>query len=210
MKIAVFGASGKTGREVVRQALEKGMEVNAFVRDSAKMTITDPKLTVVQGDVMLAESVGKGVEGVDAVIVALGASQNSTGPVNSVGTQNIIQAMSNNGVKRLVVEGSYPMSGSPESMEFLGKMMPADQISGLQSFIDDKAGQELLTRGSTLDWTLVRPLSLTEGPLSGSYKSGESLEVKPGDQISRADVADFMLKCLQDPSTVGKTITIAS
>ena len=210
MKVAVFGATGKTGVEVVKEALEQGHKVRAFVRNPSKMTIKNPNLTLIQGDVLDPKAVDAGVEGTDAVVVALGATADTKGPMMTNGTKNIVQAMKKYGVKKLIVEGSYPMSGAPESMEFLSAMMPQDQIANIKPFIDDKEGQEKVTRESGLAWTIVRPLTLTDGPRTSKYRVGEKLEVKPGDNISRADVADFMLKCLESREWVGKIVTATS
>lgn len=210
MRIAVFGATGKTGIEVVKQGLDRGDSVVTFVRNPSKMTLQNANLTLVPGDVFDLNAVEKAIQGTDAVIVALGAGPDTKGAVNTDGTKNIVAAMKKYGVKRLVVESSYPMSGSPESMEFLKAMVGEDKIANMQPFIDDKAGQEKVTQESGLDWIIVRPLSLTDGPKTGKYRASDNLEVKPGDNISRADVADFMLKHLETAGWVGKIVTISS
>lgn len=210
MKIAVFGSTGRTGKQVARQALEQGFEVKAFARNPQKMDIRDEKLSLVQGDVVNTETVGRGVEGVDAVIVALGPKPDGTGNVMAEGTANIISAMKKHGVKRLVVQSSYPMSGSPEGMEFLkGLGMNEEQIVSARPAIDDKIEQEREVRESGLDFIIVRPLILTDGEKTDRYRAGEKLDIKPGDTISRADVADFMLKSLKDDQWLHKTVIIA-
>ncbi len=210
MKIAVFGATGKTGIQVVQQALDQGLEVKAFVRDPQKMTIKNDKLSLVQGDVVKPEAVEAGVEGVDAVVVTLGPKPDA-GNVMAEGTANIISSMKKHNVKRLIVQSSYPMSGSPEGMEFLRNQgMTDEQIASmLQPAIDDKVKQETETRESGLDYLIIRPLILTDGEKTGMYRVGEKLDVKPGDTISRADVADFMLKSLTSDEWSGKTVVLA-
>lgn len=209
MKIAVFGATGKTGMQIVEQALAQGHEVKAFVRDPQKMTIRDDKLESVQGDVLEPTSVETAIEGVDAVLVALGAKPDTKATMMTEGTKNIVNATKKHKVKKLIVEGSYPMSGSPESMEFLKGVMSPEQIAQVRPLIDDKAGQERVTKESGLDWVIVRPLMLTDGAKTGNYRIGESLEVKPGNNISRADVADFMLKQLTSDEWLGKTVIVS-
>ncbi|MBI2405812.1 NAD(P)H-binding protein [Candidatus Microgenomates bacterium] len=209
MKIAVFGATGKTGMQVVQQALEQGIEVKAFVRDSQKMTIKNDKLSFVQGDVVKSETVDAGVDGVDAVVVALGPKPDG-GNVMAQGTTNIIKFMKKHNTKRLIVQSSYPMSGSPEGMEFLKNSgMTEEQITLARPMIDDKIKQESETRESGLDYLIIRPLSLTDGEKTGKYRVGEKLDVKPGDSISRADVADFMLKSLTNNEWLDKTVVIS-
>lgn len=210
MKIAVFGATGKTGKQVVSQAIDVGFEIKAFVRDPKKMDIKNDKLQLVQGDVVDTMIVSNAVEGVDAVIVALGPKADGTDNVMAQGTTNIISAMKKHGVKRLIVESSYPMSGSPEGMEFLKKLgMNEEQIAMARPALDDKVKQESEARESELDWIIVRPLILTDGGKIGQYRIGEELNVKLGDTISRADVADFMLKSLKDDKWLHKTVTIS-
>lgn len=211
MKILVIGATGKTGIEVVKQALGQGKEVRAFVRTPKKMTVEDTRLSVVQGDVTDATAVMQAVEGVDGVIVALGASADMQADiVMAEGTANIIEAMKQHGVKRLVIQSSYPMSGYEDGIAFLRQVgMGDEQISMMQPVLEDKKKQIELTLESGLEFVVVKPMMLTDDAGIGKYRAAENLEVKPGDKISRADVADFMLKALIDSQFVGKTVTIA-
>ena len=104
MKIAIFGATGKTGIELVKQALEQGHAVTAFVRDPARLAIENENLTLVTGDVFDPSSVDKAVEGQDSVICALGAgSELKKTTVRTTGTINIISSMQKNNIKRLIV-----------------------------------------------------------------------------------------------------------
>lgn len=206
MKIIIFGASGKTGMEIVKQALAQGLEVCAFVRDLSKMTIKDPKLQVVKGDILDFDSVDRTVSEADAVLLALGSDK----PILAKGTENIISAMERHGVKRLIVESSYPMSGSPEGMQFLkGAGMTEDQIAMVKPAIDDKIKQESEVAASGLDWIIVRPLILSDGEKTGNYRVDEKLDIKQTDTISRADVADFMLKSLTNDRWLGKTVELS-
>ena len=211
MKITVFGATGATGKKVVEQALELGYEVKAFVRNPEKMDITNDKLTLVRGDVINPEEVDRAVADTEGVIVALGASADMQSDlVMEQGTKNIIDAMKKHGVKRIIVQSSYPMSGSPEGVAFLKEMgMGDEQIAMVQPVLDDKARQEDALRDSGLAYTIVRPLMLNDDPKTGKYRVGENLVIKVGDAISRADVADFMLKDLTENKFVGKTVTLA-
>jgi putative NADH-flavin reductase len=75
--------------------------------------------------------------------------------------------------------------------------------------LDDKIGQESNVKESGLDWMIVRPLSLTDGDKTGQYQIGEKLDVKPGNNISRADVTDFMLKSVSDDKWLHKIVTLS-
>lgn len=211
MKITVFGASGATGKNIVEQALTAGDEVNAFVRNPEKLDIKNDKLTVIQGDVTNAQDVENAVADVDGVLVALGASPDMQADiVMEEGTKNIIDAMKKHDVKRIVVQSSYAMSGSQEGVAFMKEMgMGDEQIAMIQPLLDDKAKQEDAARDSGLEYTIVRPLMLNNEPKTGEYRVGEHLDIKVGDAISRADVADFMLKDLKENKFIGKTVSLA-
>ncbi len=210
MKILIFGATGKTGMEAVKQALEKGHDVVAFVRDPQKMTITHEKLSLVKGDVTDVNVVESAVEGVDGVIVALGASADMQADiVLAQGTANIIDAMKQHGIKRLVIQSSYPMSGYEDGIEFLKQVgMGEEQINMMKPVLDDKRKQIEAVLQSGLEFVVVKPMMLTDEAKTGKYRVDENLAVKPGDKISRADVADFMLKSLINSDFVGKIVTI--
>lgn len=211
MKITVFGATGATGKKVVEQALELGYEVNAFVRNPEKMDITNEKLTLITGDVTNSENVDQAVEGSDGVVVALGASPDMQADVvMEKGTQNIMNAMKKHSVKRIIVQSSYAMSGSSEGIEFMKKMgMGEEQIAMMKPVLDDKSKQGDAVVSSGLEYTIVRPLMLNDEGKTGKYRVGENLDVKVGDAISRADVADFMLKDLTENKFIGKTVALA-
>ena len=211
MKIIVFGATGATGKKVVEQSLELGYEVKAFVRDPQKLDITNEKLTSVKGDVVVSGDVDQAVNGVDAVIVALGASSDMQADiVMEQGTKNIMNAMKKHGVKRIIAQSSYATSGSEEGVAFMKEMgMGDEQIAMVRPVLDDKAKQEAVIRDSGLEYTIVRPLMLNDEPKTGEYRVGENLVIKVGDAISRADVADFMLKDLTENKFIGKTVTLA-
>lgn len=209
MKILVFGATGKTGKEVVRQAVDLGHAVVAFVRNAERMPIISDTVDVVEGDVMNLRDVDSAMmSGLEAVIGVLGSKGDYKGMPMTIGTRNIITAMNKRGVRRLIVQSSYPMSGSAESMEFLKKIMTEEQIKESEHAIKDKIGQEKEIIGSGLDWTIIRPVFLTEDPKTGKYQFGEKVEVGPDDKVARADVANFELKIIEDVSTYRKIFTI--
>jgi putative NADH-flavin reductase len=200
MKIIIFGATGKTGRELVRQALEAGHEVTAFVRDPARLDAHHPRLEVVVGQVMSDQAaVASAVKGQDAVITALGTEQTIRG-MRSPGLvaqamPAIIQAMTDAGVDRLVMLSAFGVGGSRREAPVFLRLMYGLFLGRV--FADKAVGERLL-RDSALDWTLVYPVLLTDGPQTGGYRA--DLQLQPGRpwRISRGDVADFMLSQLQD------------
>src|SRR3989344_5714578 len=175
MKIAVFGATGGTGRQIVKQALESGFEVKAFARDRSKIELKDPKLEIIEGDILKPETVDRAVSGTNVALVALGANT----PILAEGTKNIIESIKKHGTKRLVVESSYAFSGSEEGVARLKSQgMIDEQIASFQPILDDKAAQEKETRESGLEYVVVRPLALTDGEKTGEYRIGEKLELE--------------------------------
>ncbi len=189
MRIAVFGATGATGRHVVEQALEAGHEVTALVRDPTTLGVRHPRLEVVVGDVGQARRVEDVVRGQDAVISALGTNRRR-GPVSvtSDGARAILGAMEKHGVRRLVVVSAH---GAAESRNHSLYVLAVWATQGHK--MRDKDWMEELIRASDVDWTIVRPPALTEGPRTGAYRTGPDLRVRITSNISRADLAEFLL-----------------
>jgi len=197
MKLAVFGATGGTGRLIVEQALRQGHEVLAFVRDPGKFTITDARLRVVQGDAAEDTSrVTEAVRGQDVVISALGR-RNSFKSANLISRsmRAIVPAMERQGVRRLIVVSAFGVGESYHYAPLIPRIMFRLLLSDI--FADKKAGEDYV-RQSGLDWTLVYPVLLTNGPRTGKYRVGERLDLHGVPKISRSDVADFILTQLQD------------
>src|SRR5580698_4760836 len=112
MKILVLGSTGKTGLELLEQGLEDGHEVTAFARRPEAVALKHAKLRVLKGDILDRASVTAAVEGQDAVLSALGVRQLGANTVLSDGTRNVIQAMQQSGVRRLIVESSLGVGDS--------------------------------------------------------------------------------------------------
>jgi putative NADH-flavin reductase len=193
MKIVVFGATGGTGRELVTQALEKGHHVTALARSPEKLAdFEHPELEVIPGDVLERADVERAVEGQDAVLCAIGTGAQRT-TLREDGTRIIVGAMQKAGVSRLVCLSSLGVGDSRANLPFFTKHVIVGIF--LRHAFADHARQEAVVSKSALNWTIVRPPHLKEGPRTGDYRQG----FPPTDRdirgwISRADVADFMLK----------------
>lgn len=204
MKVLVLGSTGGTGLELLEQGLEDGHQVTAFARRPQAVTLKHASLQVQQGDVLDYASVAAVVKGQDAVLSALGVRQLGKNTILSDGTRNVIRAMQENGVNRLVVESSL---GVGDSRGQLGPMHNLFLLPVLLKHIfRDKEVQESLVRASGLDWIIVRPAILTNGPRTGRYKAGFA----PGERsikakISRADTAELMLKQIADDKYLRQT-----
>lgn len=205
MKLAIFGAAGGTGRQLVAQALEQGHKVTAYVRNPAKLNIQHPNLTVVQGNVLNAQVVLAVVFGKDAVLSALGTRKVGL-PDLIQGTRNILDAMYQAEVKRSIWVSSFGVGESLYQMNWLGRYVIARGL--LRAFLEEKEIQERLIMASAGDWTIVRPGGLTDGPRTGIYRviPADATEKIARPVISRADVADFMLKNLTATTYVRQAV----
>lgn len=208
MNIVIFGASGKTGTHLVRQALEQGHKVRAFVRDALKLTVKHENLEISTGNVTYPQTVDKAVEGQDVVLVVLGTSSTGKTTLRSEGTKQIINAMHKHNVKRLIVMTSM---GTHESWQQLPFAAKAFFKVALINVIKDHEVQEDYVMQSNLDWTIVRPSGLTNQEKTSSYKValGSDKSLKAG-RISRADVAHFMLQQINQSNYLNKAVSISS
>ncbi|MFN3597863.1 MAG: NAD(P)-dependent oxidoreductase [Rubricoccaceae bacterium] len=197
MHLTVFGATGRTGVPLVRQALARGHRVTAHVRTPSRLPADlAARATVVQGDVLDAASVARAVEGADAVLLALAPTSGTGPPVQTRGTEHVVAAMRVHGVARVV---SLTGAGVPDARDE-GGLGPA-VVRGVMRLVvpgllADARGHADVLRASGLDYTIVRAPRLTRGPATGRYRSG-FFALGPGHQISRADAAAFMLDCAE-------------
>jgi putative NADH-flavin reductase len=195
-RVLIVGATGGTGRQLVTQALERGYEVTALVRDPSRLQVDHPQLRVIQGDVLDEGSVEAAMRGQDAVLSALGHKRYFYPTrILSKGTGNILRAMETHGVPRLVCETSLGIGDSAGRMGLYYTLFVIPVI--LPFYFWDKTRQERVITGSNVQWVIVRPGVLTNGDRRGRSRHGRRvgsflLTVR----ISRADVADFMLSQL--------------
>lgn len=194
MKFVLFGADGRTGERVLEQALARGFEVRAFVRSMPAVPHKEVEYCV--GDVLLPETVYPAVDGVDAVVSVIGHVPGSDPRMQTKGITNIIKAIKESGIERLIsMTGAGvrdPQDVSQGSGLILTKILELVQADR----IEDGREHAKVIRESNTDWTIVRCPKLTNGPRTGEYQTGY---IKAGliDTISRADVADFILRCLE-------------
>ena len=209
MKIAVFGASGRTGRLITSGALERGHAVTALVRAPDRLGALRERVRIVQGDVLDGGAVSDAVDGQEAVLVALGVAVKKSDPaVNSLGTLNIIRSMQRYGVRRLVVlsSGSTQPGRDPNVPWYFDHIVKPLFLK--HSFADLRR-METSVRQSELDWTLVRASQLVDGPARGSYRAEPGYSLPGGAKIARADVAAFMLDELERRDNVAHALAIA-
>lgn len=210
MKIAVFGASGGTGRELVRQGRAQGHAVTVFVRKPESFTGGDG-LQVVVGDALDGKAVAAAVAGQDAVLSALGARSLADETLLPESMGHILSAMKQHHVRRLIVVGAsgvWPGAAKRLSpvMRLMVEVMDATILK--KAFAAQRAMQ-LLIRASDVEWTVVQPPRLLNRAGRGKFRvDGEALPAG-GTQIGRADVATFMLAELDRTDWVRKSPFLA-
>ena len=221
MKLALFGATGRVGREVLSQALAAGHAVTAVVRNPAKLSAD---VEVVRQDLaspdiaVLATALGD----VDAVISTIGPNRAAQAGIVARATAAITHAMADGAVRRLVVISAAPVGVVPSTHrpdpprydpgdDLLMRYLLSPLIRRLfGSHYNDLATMEDLLREGTLDWTAIRPPRLTNRPLTGTYRTAIDRNVRHGLTISRPNVAHLMLTVLQQPQAVRHAVGIAN
>jgi len=208
MKLVVLGATGGTGVEIVRQAAERGNLVTALVRSTDRLKAFRDRIAVVQGDLLNSGDLARVIEGHDAVLSAFGPRVPiSKGDANLLErfAQALTQAMRIAGVRRAVIE----------SVAFLFKnsIMPPAYFLGRLFFpgvVADTSAMERIFDQTQLDWTMLRPPQLTDAPYTGKYRVQEGRLPRFGFKISRADVADCMIRAVDNRFAIRKVVGISN
>lgn len=188
MRILILGAHHGVGAHLVTKARAKGHDVQVF-----------------EGDVLDEARVASAVEGCDAVLSTLGPRDNSPADLCSRGASNIVRAMKTRGVRRLV-QTTGAMIGHPR--EHLGLVYRFITAMVPEKALRDRRAQEEIVKASGLDWTLVRPTRLTDEPGRGNFRDGEHETIGALAHIAREDVAEAMLRALEDKATIGQALTL--
>jgi len=211
MKLIVFGATGGTGRQVVVQALEEGHDVAAVVRKPEALDLRHDKLEVVKGDVLLPATFRQAMSGKDAVLSALGVSHRNPTTVYSSGTAAIMEAMKESGVSRLICLSSAGVD-IPADTPLMQRLVIRLVIQRMYKHAyEDMARMEAAVQASSgLSWSVIRPPRLTNGPRTKSYRTAINKPVSRAVGISRADLADFMLRSIADRSTYQTVMEISN
>lgn len=204
-KIIVFGSTGTIGKHILNQSLEKGFEVLAFCRDKQKLkNMSHPHLKIFEGDVFNPEDVNDAIKGQETVIVTLGSGKSRTSTVRSEGTKNIIEGMQKNGVTNLICQTTLGAGDSNDNLNFFWKYIMFGWF--LKKVFLDHELQEKHIKSSKLDWIIIRPAAFTDGDKTGNYLHGFDPKDKSTKlKISRADVADFILKQVTDKKYLHQT-----
>ncbi|WP_462406355.1 NAD(P)-dependent oxidoreductase [Gracilibacillus sp. Marseille-QA3620] len=205
VNIVIIGASGKTGQLAVQQALDAGHNVTAFMRTPEKLKLTHERLTVVQGDGTDSEAVNSAIKGQEAVISCVGSNSGlgkTTILREMAGT--VAEAMARNGVDRIVYMASAGIDKEIPGM--MGKMT----MKLLGNVLEDHRHAVEVYKSYDFKWTIARPMGLTDKPHTGRYE--ETTEGIPSGSrsISRADVADFLVRAVSDNRYIFQSVGLAS
>ena len=200
MNLFVIGATGRTGREIVQQALARGHHVTAFVRSPESITIRNERLNVLKGNATNENQLFDAIQNHDAVVSTLGPRQplkpSSLLRDSALATT---RAMNRSGVKRLLVlSAAAHFSGIPNRIISLI----------LRNHMRDSLKMEEIVQGSGLDWTIARPPRLTQGNYI-TYRSREGAAPKMGFSLARKAVAAFMLDAIEQKKHFHKIVGIA-
>jgi putative NADH-flavin reductase len=203
MKILILGATGRTGQQLVLQSLAQNYEVTALARDPSKITINHPILTVIKGNVLDKKLLTQIIEGKDAVVSSLGSGNSlKSRDLIANAVDLIIPSMLANEVSRLIFLSAFGVGESFVQANFIQKLIFRVPLKNIYS---DKEKGEREIRKSRLNWTIVYPVVLTNKSLTGTYKVGEKIPMKGLPKISRADVAEFMIRQLTDDSYIKRS-----
>jgi putative NADH-flavin reductase len=208
MKLVVLGATGGTGLEIVQQAIERGHSVTALVRSPERLKPFRDRIIVKQGDLLNPAELEQLIQGQDAILSAFGPRV----PVSKADA-NLLQrfavavtsAMVHAGISRVVVESV--------AFLFRDSLVPPAYLLGRLFFprtVADASAMERVFGESDVDWTMVRPPGLTDKPYTGKYRVREGHLPRFGFTISRADVADFMLKVVENRSAIRKIVGVCN
>ncbi len=194
MKLAVLGATGLTGMEIIKQSLAGGHEITAVARNPTRLGEFQSKLRVVQGDVTDPKTVDDAVAGTEAVLSALGHAKGSPPDLLSKSASNIVTSMRAHGIKRFVGLTNIAVKDAGDSPRLYHRFLRFLLNLTMSGMCKDTAAEARIISESRLEWTIVRAVILTDGPASGKYRIG-MLDHGAGTRISRADVANFMIAC---------------
>lgn len=210
MKLTIFGATGGTGKQLIKQALVEGNHVVAYVRNPSKLEIMHKDLTIVGGELADQMMIEQAVNGVDAVISVLGPRNGSKNKPITQGMLNIIAAMNKYGVRRLIVSSTLSVKDPKDLPDFKSKVLVSFVKLTMRSAYEEILCVAETVRNSDLDWTILRLTTLNNNPKSGKVRVGYLGMGEVGMQISRADLAEFMLKQVKNKKYLQKSPVISN
>ena len=208
-KIIVFGATGGTGKQVVEQALEEGHKVTVIVRNPDAITMNHRNLEIIKGDVLQPITFENALKEKDAVVSCLGSKVGKPTVVYSKGTSNIASAMSKAEINRIICISAGAVIVPPK-ISLLMKFVAKHILQRIFKYMyADMLLMEKNLKESPLNWTVIRPARLTNKKHTGKYRTTVNEALSNPSKISRADLADYIIKHLNDEKTFKATIEIS-
>ncbi|MGY3211831.1 NAD(P)-dependent oxidoreductase [Mucilaginibacter sp. HD30] len=207
--IAVLGANGGIGKQVVMQALIAGYDVSAILRTPDNLTIQHPNLKVIQGDIMRAGTLDEHLKGKDVIISAIGKNSFKKTTLYSQGSKNLIESMERTGVKRAFFISASGLDVNPKHPLLVRLATKYILQLILRNPYADQRSMENIIKQSNIDWTIVRPPRLLDKSLTGNYRMSTNGFLENGLSISRADVAHFIVNNLGNEVIIKKTVEVA-
>ena len=208
MKLLVLGATGGVGQEIVRQAIERGHHVTAFVRSPDALKPYSDRIAVIKGDPLNSAELGRIIHGHDAILSGLGPRvplRKEDANLHHRFALALSDAMRQDGVRRAVIIST--------AFLFKDSIIPPTNLVGRLFFPDvvaDAAEMESIFQKSEFDWTLVRPPRLTNRAQRGRYRVREGHLPGFGFTISRGDVAAFMIKTAENRAFIRKVVGVSN
>lgn len=209
MNVAIFGAGGRTGQHLVQQALERGHHVTAFTRSPQKLAQYEGQIAIVEGDVQDAVAVSLAIAAAGAVLSVLGPTANVPDYQVARGTKNILRAMQQHGVQRLVLSAGAGVRDPHDEPGFVDKLINLLLRLFSRHVYEDMRRTVQTVRDSDRRWTIVRVPMLSDDPATGEVKAayvGKGM----GMRLTRADMASFMLDQLESDAFLHQAPAISN
>ena len=203
MNLFILGATGAIGKHLLDSALERGHQVTSYVRSPQKIHLTHECLKVVRGSVFDADQMAHSLTGHDIILSAFGPTTVRFSTLRREFGRTLAAAMRKSDVRRAQIVSAaflFPDIG------FVGRILKATLF---RRMIPDMAGMEAEVSQSDLDWTVVRPPRLTNGPITDAYRIMDGALPPGGFYISRADVARFMIGEAEKPAHMQQIVGLA-
>jgi len=204
MKLFILGATGGIGQHLLHIALERGHQVTAYVRSPGKIGLTHERLKVVQGDLFNADQMAHSMVGHDAVLSSFGPATVRSSTLRREFGRALAAAMRKGGVRRMQIVSSAFLF---RDLNLFGRLL---RTTLFRQLVPDMAGMESEVCQGDLDWTIVRPPRLTNGPARHSYRVADGNLPKGGFLISREDVADFMIDEAEKAAHLRQIVGVAN
>lgn len=209
LNIAVLGANGGIGNQVVLQALNAGHRVTAILRTPENLTIKHPDLNIVQGDVMRPNALEEHLKNKDVVISAIGKNSLKKTTLYSQGNKNLVDAMKRVGTNRAFFISASGLEVNPTHSLLVKLATKFILQTLLRNMYADLWIMEKIIKGSNINWTIMRPPKLFDSPATGIYRTSFNVFLNNALKISRADLAHFIVHNLVNEAIIKKTVEAA-